>query len=394
MLFRRVLDLGVRETNQDWENTVIRKLNFLSIVGIVNALAAFAIYFPLGIYHINSLFAVIFVICPFVFYFNSKSWYRVASNVFFTATSILLFLSTWIFGVESMVYMYYFPAIFIMVFLVGRTEMRGVIIFNSIQYALSFFAALYMGRLNDQNVLGEDQVMVVSMFCTTFSFLSTLVLVVMAVAENIKLEQSLRSTVKEKEILLAEVFHRVKNNMSIVTGLLSIKRESATSDETKAALDECRSRVYSMATIHHLMVNSSDPGSLDFKLYIDEIVANLDHTYGESVHLEVHSVPVEMSISQAVPCGLIVNELVTNSYKHARVQERPLKIRVDIEQEEGKVLTISVRDNGPGLPKRIRDEKPTTLGFELVESLCDQIDASVNMYNDDGCVVSFRFTKK
>ncbi len=393
-MFRRVLDLGVRETNQDWENTVIRKLNFLSIVGMVNALAAFAIYLPLGIYHINSLFIIIFVICPFVFYFNSKSWYRVASNTFFVATSLLLLMSTWIFGIKSMVYMYYFPAIFIMVFLVGRAEMRGVIVFNSIQYALSFFAALYLGRLNEQTILNDDQVMVVSSFCTTFSFLSTLVLVVMAVAENIKLEQSLRSTVKEKEILLAEVFHRVKNNMSIVTGLLSIKREAAVSEETKMALDECRSRVYSMATIHHLMVNSSDPGSLDFKIYIDEIVANLDHTYGESVNVEVHSVPVEMSISQAVPCGLIVNELITNSYKHARIEGQPLEITVDIQQQTDNSLTISVRDNGPGLPENIREKQPATLGFELVESLCDQIDASLKMYNDNGSVISFSFVKK
>ena len=393
-MFRRVLDLGVRETNQDWENTVIRKLNFLSIVGMVNALAAFAIYLPLGIYHINSLFIIIFVICPFVFYFNSKSWYRVASNTFFVATSLLLLMSTWIFGIKSMVYMYYFPAIFIMVFLVGRAEMRGVIVFNSIQYALSFFAALYLGRLNEQTILNDDQVMVVSSFCTTFSFLSTLVLVVMAVAENIKLEQSLRSTVKEKEILLAEVFHRVKNNMSNVTGLLSIKREAAVSEETKMALDECRSRVYSMATIHHLMVNSSDPGSLDFKIYIDEIVANLDHTYGESVNVEVHSVPVEMSISQAVPCGLIVNELITNSYKHARIEGQPLEITVDIQQQTDNSLTISVRDNGPGLPENIREKQPATLGFELVESLCDQIDASLKMYNDNGSVISFSFVKK
>jgi len=236
--------------------------------------------------------------------------------------------------------------------------------------------------------------MVVSTFCTTFSFLSTLVLVVMAVAENIKLEQSLRSTVKEKEILLAEVFHRVKNNMSIVTGLLGIKREAAVSEETKMALDECRSRVYSMATIHHLMVNSSDPGSLDFKIYMDEIVANLDHTYGESVNVEVHSVPVEMSISQAVPCGLIVNELITNSYKHGRIDKVSLEIRVDIQQEQNNRLTISVRDNGPGLPDNVPATQKTTLGFELVESLCDQIDASVEMYNDEGCVVRFSFIKK
>jgi two-component sensor histidine kinase len=197
--------------------------------------------------------------------------------------------------------------------------------------------------------------------------------------------------VKEKDVLVAEVFHRVKNNMNIVTSLLNLKKNSSDSDEVRDALQDCRNRVFSMALVHKRIFQKNDVSSLDFGEYVhdlaDEIIASLGLDEDDSI--SVASDEMELPISQAIPCGLIVNEVITNSCKHARIPGQPLKIKVELKSEGGKNV-IRISDNGPGADENSL-QRTGSLGIDLIKSLCQQIDSNYRFEKKDGMLFEMSF---
>jgi len=203
-------------------------------------------------------------------------------------------------------------------------------------------------------------------------------------------------SLKEKKILLQEIHHRVKNNMQIITSLLRLQSGYVIDTEDRKMFEESTNRVKSMALIHEKLYRSEDFEKIDFGEYVRALTRNLIISYGVSpgkVKLESKIDDVMLNITEAIPLGLIINELFTNSLKYAFPEERIGKITVELKDDNGELVLV-VSDDGVGLPPDFDIEKCNSLGMELVVTLTRQIKAKMEFKNDNGTVFIFRFRPK
>lgn len=209
-------------------------------------------------------------------------------------------------------------------------------------------------------------------------------------------EERLHSSLKEKEVLLQEIHHRVKNNMQIIQSLLYLQANALRGQIDPIALDgfkQSQGRIKSMAIVHDRLYRSKDLASIDFEDYLKVLIPSLISSYGvaEKIETEITTENVRFGIDTAVPCGLIVNELVTNSLQHAFPDARPGKIRVDLRQIAGRRFELTVSDNGIGFPDDINGLEGGTLGLQLVSDLVGQLAGQVKLARNQGTRFSITF---
>jgi PAS domain S-box-containing protein len=201
-----------------------------------------------------------------------------------------------------------------------------------------------------------------------------------------KAEEKISAALAEKEILLKEVHHRVKNNMQIISTLLDLQSESIHDSAALDAFRESQGRIKAMALIHEKLYESADIAFVDFQRYIEELAANLFDSYlvePGRITIHVDAGGVTMGIDRAIPCGLIINELVTNSLKHAFPDNRQGKIRVLFRKGDDGQISLSVSDNGVGLPAGLEITSTGTLGLQLVNMLARQLRGVTRVENGD-----------
>jgi two-component sensor histidine kinase len=207
-------------------------------------------------------------------------------------------------------------------------------------------------------------------------------------------QKQLRRSLDERTVLLKEVHHRVKNNLQVVCALLSMQIECM--DERLPAVDAMReaySRVLAMALVHEQIYQSETLGDLDFSEYIEDFSQRLFEAYCVDpsrigIELDVH--PVQLGLDAAVPFGLVLNELLSNSLKHAFRDGRQGVIRVLLRRTESRQVEFAVSDNGVGLPAGFRAEDTKSLGLQVVRTLARQLGAALFIGGDDGA--TFRLT--
>ncbi|MFL5753150.1 MAG: sensor histidine kinase [Bacteroidia bacterium] len=189
-------------------------------------------------------------------------------------------------------------------------------------------------------------------------------------------EEKLTVSLREKEVLLAEVHHRVKNNLAVITSLLNLKMNSVSNDHTKHVLLDCRNRVASMALIHEKLYRSNSFDKINVKQYLFDLIEEIKYSYPsgtKNIEIKVNCSDIYIQLTSAIPCGLILNELITNSYKYAFENEIKGTIRIDIEQKDN-ALHMRVADNGKGFNLSEAQLKTESLGLMLIESLTEQLD--------------------
>ena len=205
-------------------------------------------------------------------------------------------------------------------------------------------------------------------------------------------EREMTASLKEKDILLREIHHRVKNNLQIISSLLSIQEQGMSNPEAKAALLEGRSRIASMALIHEQLYLSRDFGEIDLKAYLEQFVPRLVTTYkgGRDVSLDLDLPSVSLGLDKAIPFGLIMNELVTNAIKHGLKGRDKGEVRVSLGLEDGH-LVVTVGDDGPGLPQGFDITGTLTMGLQIVTLLTDQLRGKLTFESARGAVFTLRF---
>ena len=178
-------------------------------------------------------------------------------------------------------------------------------------------------------------------------------------------DRQLRASLAEKEVLLKEIHHRVKNNLQIIASLLTCSRNLSRMPDGKRMLSGMNTRVRSIAAIHELLYAASDFSRIEFSGYVNNLVRDVVGLYGRratQVHVSIEADPILLQITEAVPCGLIVNELLTNALKHAFPEGRPGKIKIKFHSTDGECL-LEVGDNGVGLPQNIDPQNMKPWGF-------------------------------
>lgn len=331
---------------------------------------------------------------PFVIVLNRYKGYVSAAYLFYVIGILLFFVITLKMGLDTLVILFYFPILISLVQVFGRKETLKHLFIISGLYFLSIIILAFSYKNEVLHVdFDRGTLEILKIFNVISSFFLATSLILILTTEHIKQETTIKNMLNEKEVLLAEVFHRVKNNMNIVTSLLNLKKHASSSEEVKDAIEECRERVYSMALVHQKIYKNKTIHSLDFKDYVNDLVKEVVNSIGGTQNVDVvyNTKEVNLPINYAIPCGLIMNEIVTNAFKHAKKIHQKLKLEIGLSESDGKV-TISIKDNGPGFDFE-KVNKQNSLGMDLIKSLSEQIDANISMSNDNGMLFLMEFKR-
>ncbi|HKK47249.1 MAG TPA: PAS domain S-box protein [Balneolaceae bacterium] len=198
-------------------------------------------------------------------------------------------------------------------------------------------------------------------------------------------EEQLKKSLKEKEVLLSEIHHRVKNNLAVITGLLELQVYNTNSDEATDVLRASQMRINSIALIHEKLYQNENLSEISFDIYLKQLVEAIIQSMeivGTDVEIEIDAEPIELTVNQAIPCGLILNELITNAYKHAFVDRETGNIKVLLTKDNSRI-TLQVQDDGVGIPENTDLENPKSLGVKLIRTLSEQLSGEAEFINSN-----------
>lgn len=218
-------------------------------------------------------------------------------------------------------------------------------------------------------------------------------MIIRDVTERKRAEAALKASLREKDVLLREIHHRVKNNLQVVSSLFSLQAGRTMNDECRGVLKEGQARIRSMSLVHEKLYQSRDLSKIEFGGYVRSLTAHLFQSYldkQDRVRLETDFEDVSLDINAAVPCGLILNELVSNALKHAFPEGRSGTIRIGLQKDPTGAIELRVADDGVGLPAGFDLRGSGGFGMEIVNLLVDQLDARFEVEDTKGA--SFKVT--
>lgn len=213
------------------------------------------------------------------------------------------------------------------------------------------------------------------------------------ITENKINEEKITQSLKEKDILLKEVHHRVKNNMQVISSILNLQSSYVKDTYALNLLKECQNRIKSMAFIHESLYQTKNFESVNFSEYVTTLSKNLVHTYSintKKIKLILTLDKLFLSLDASIPCGLIINEIISNSLKYAFPNNRDGIIFVNLKVIKNKV-SIEVGDNGIGIPETVDVKNTQTLGLQLVDTLVEQINGTIKLTRNKGTIFSIEF---
>jgi PAS domain S-box-containing protein len=213
-------------------------------------------------------------------------------------------------------------------------------------------------------------------------------------ARVIERTEELARRVAERDVLVREVHHRVKNNLQLVSSLLNMQGRQFKEQPLRQALEECQGRVQTIALLHQRLYQSSDLAHVQFAQYARSLTASVFMATGVSpatVALHMDLEDVSLSVERATPCGLILNELLTNALKHAFPDGRCGAVRIEIRRISATRLCLQVADDGVGLPPSVYPRDTSSLGLQLVSTLAEQLDAELRVERDHGTIFRLEF---
>ena len=210
-----------------------------------------------------------------------------------------------------------------------------------------------------------------------------------------KAEENLKENVHQKEVLLKEVHHRVKNNLQVISSILNLQRGYIQDEGTLNIVRECQDRIKSMAFIHENLYQSVDLAEINFPEYLQNLCNNLKYSYmtpDRNILLDFDFEDISLSLDSAIPCGLIVNELVSNCFKYAFKDSKRGNIKISLAKKNNNTILV-VHDSGVGLPKDLNIETNDSLGLQLVLTLVDQIDGKIKYEYTNGSKFTINFKR-
>lgn len=397
-----LIQLGVTDSSSNYEKRSVSLINLFSILTITGLIIGGSnIVWMKAEY---PLFISLFLL------FNSIL--TIVLNAF---RKYFLSLVIWVFGINAAVFyfneyyspivaahLFYFPLIFCIALLHSSERgMKQTGLLMGLTFALATLSIFVdFPQIRNSNITPE-QSSVLFNYNLSFCVFLTMVLVITVInifdSQNRKLSLSVQQlqhqqskvshSLKEKEIMLSEIHHRVKNNLAVVGSLLNLQMSGAKSEEARQLLNESKNRVHSIALVHEKLYRKKDFSKIDFENYIEELCLDLVKTSStkNKVALKLELIPCQLPISLAVPLGLIVNEIVTNSFKHGfNESDKEPYISIKLQFKQADVLELSIRDNGKGFDFEGKKGESDTLGLTLITSLIEQIDAQYTFVSKDG----------
>ena len=219
---------------------------------------------------------------------------------------------------------------------------------------------------------------------------------VMDITERKEAERKIKAALKEKETLLKEIHHRVKNNMNVTSSLLKLQSAGITDKKTLEMFQDTRGRIQTMALVHDKLYRSKDLAHIDFREYIKDLAENQFRSYDvkrDRISLKVAAEGLFFEIDLATPCGLIISELVSNALKHAFPQNRKGEVKIALSAINADEFELIVSDDGVGIPADVDFENTGSFGLYLINLLVEQLDGTIDLDRDGGTAFRIRFRK-
>jgi two-component sensor histidine kinase len=389
--------LEIISTSND-KNKILRNFVLAEVLSLVYG-ACYRIYY--GSWEMALMLLSFAVIALVAQWFNYKGNYNVSKHIFFISTNVLMYYTSLTIGLKSGIYLFYFPIV------VGYSFLLNVKSKKELMFYFAFTLLLFGSVLMDIELF---QFLNISKFTSPkyqfeiMAFLSFVLVIyqtylyitdrentqrqLIQTIEDLKVSENKHlQDIKDKEVLLAEVYHRVKNNLSVVSSLINLQMNTIDHEFTKSALMDCKNRVNSMAMIHQKFYEGKNYSKIDFKAYIETLVSEIKFAYNiknKKIAVESYIDPeINFDLNVAIPCGIILNELISNSFKHAFHQQETGKIEVFIEREKNLFL-MRIVDNGAGFEYKDKIESSNSLGLILIQSLSEQLDGTFQYFGNKG----------
>jgi two-component sensor histidine kinase len=212
--------------------------------------------------------------------------------------------------------------------------------------------------------------------------------------ERKRAEEQIKASLQEKEVLLKEIHHRVKNNLQVISSLLYLQSKNIQDRQTLEMFQDSHYRVRAMALVHERLYQSQDLARIDFAEYVRSLANHLFRSYGVNtnvIQLKINVHNVFLGVDMAIPCGLIINELVSNCLKHAFPGGRGGEIQIELPADDDGQCTLVVSDNGVGCPEDLDFRDTGSLGLQLVNMLVEQLEGTIELDRGGGTAFEIRF---
>ncbi|MDI6790809.1 MAG: histidine kinase dimerization/phosphoacceptor domain -containing protein [Thermodesulfobacteriota bacterium] len=216
------------------------------------------------------------------------------------------------------------------------------------------------------------------------------------ITDRKRAEEQIRASLREKEVLLKEIHHRVKNNLQVISSLLKLQSQYMQDKRDVEVFKESQNRIKSMALVHEKLYQSKDLASINFHEYVSLLVNGLFRSYGvntDKIALKTDIEDIMLGVDIAIPCGLIINELVSNSLKYAFPENKEGEIKITLRTSDESAMALTVADNGIGMPGDLDLTNSGSLGLKLVKILTDQIDGQIDLDRSEGTKFRIDFKK-
>lgn len=347
-------------------------------------------------------------ICLMVFWLNSTGAHRFATSFLLSTISIIIFFFDSYSGLLSGTFLYYFPLILAIAFMHDFKEKKLLMFHLSLPMVFLLVNLCTHYQLFASHTLTDEARYQMFFFNLMFSSVAIGFFMYLTISNNIReseifeqrlnerkaTEHAIKNALLEKDILLAEIHHRVKNNLAIIASLFNLQISTVENEDAKNILLESKNRVKSMALIHDRLYKSDNMTDVDFAKYTKELIDEIQYSYptvSNSVVVNTHISNIRLNVNTAIPCGLILNELLTNCYKYAFSGKSDGVIDIEF-TSIGNMLRLIVKDNGVGLKEDYRESE--SLGMVVIQSLSEQLDGDYKFTVDNGTRFELKFEQQ
>lgn len=393
---KKLTHFGVSELTDELDK---RRLVLLNTFYLLSSLTFIAATVQSYLCDEARLFTLIFILCALFqvgLLFILRGYSGLAEIWLMLIVNINLFFFNNLQGLEAGVYLYFFPVLLANAYIADFRKPLA----SAISICISFITILASIIIREP-IYDIQQTELQARYSFHFNLIMAALIMISntvitgwlnwhqhvsfhaRMEEKNRSEMAIREALRQKEILLKEVHHRVKNNLAVMRSLLNLQMHSTTNESARAILQDSLSRVTSMAMIHQRVYGHTNTDELNFLAYITDLAKELENTYNGSrernISISVTGNPANMNLNQAIPAGLILNELISNSYKHAFSSHREGTIEIQFAKSNlpASGFTIIVKDNGAGIPFTSAPETSESLGMTIVHTLTEQLDGKV-----------------
>ncbi|MCU0359529.1 MAG: sensor histidine kinase [Bacteroidia bacterium] len=409
--FKAFIELGIQATHSVVEQRRIKTVNLLNAVILLFLLIGLSHYlfigndYPLLPELVFMGLAAASIVCSYY----KKTQY--AFLLFTCNANLSIFFINQYYPFEVGSYLFYFPLIVSVILLNNVTSRSWMGFLHLGISALSFMLSLLLD-LKAWQLQGLTQeaiqvmwyyniVMAVVLTAMVSGILNRLIVVqnqeITAQNEGLsKAKEEIKASLKEKEVLLAELNHRVKNNLAIISGLLNLQLENSGNSETKQVINDSKNRILSMALVHRMLYNHPQLKEIDLRDYCKELIREVLNSFNlqNKVELRENYDSVCLPVNKSIPFGLILNEIVTNSIKYVFLNQNHHKhhFELSVSLVDADVVMVA-KDSGKGFPRDFNEEQDgKSLGLFLIKTLAQQMDGQAVFSNEDGARVKLTFS--